>query len=108
MGNVLWAVLFGWWVAGFYVLVGCLMGVTFIGRHYALVCFNFAWYLIWPFNGRYVTQFDSLGSSVEPSDLGSPPFLSLFICFVQKTDAQRQVLRFSTKWTARPSLPRRC
>uniref|UniRef100_A0A6B2KZL9 Sodium/calcium exchanger membrane region domain-containing protein n=1 Tax=Arcella intermedia TaxID=1963864 RepID=A0A6B2KZL9_9EUKA len=52
-GNILWVILFGWWLAIPFVAVGILLVLTFISRKYGFVCFSFAKYLFWPF-GRYI------------------------------------------------------
>lgn len=51
--NVLYAVLFGWWVAVVYCVVGGLMYATIIGKDYAFFCFRMAHYFLWPF-GKFV------------------------------------------------------
>ena len=33
-GNVWYVLMFGWWMALLYVIVGLLMGITIVGRHY--------------------------------------------------------------------------
>jgi Ca2+:H+ antiporter len=53
-GNVVWAALFGWWLA----LTCCIVSaVLYIipkgGKSYANLVFGLGWYLVWPF-GKYV------------------------------------------------------
>ncbi|XP_048772505.2 uncharacterized protein LOC125678253 isoform X2 [Ostrea edulis] len=51
--NILYATLFGWWVALVYLLVGGLMFITVVGKDYAFFCFRMADYFLWPF-GKFV------------------------------------------------------
>nr|XP_022321441.1 low affinity vacuolar monovalent cation/H(+) antiporter-like isoform X1 [Crassostrea virginica] len=51
--NILYAVLFGWWVAAVYCLVGGIMYITMVGKDYAFFCFRMADYFLWPF-GKFV------------------------------------------------------
>eukprot|EP00911_Craspedida_sp_UC1_P000793 UC1_evm1s606 len=48
-GNLLYAVLFGWWVALIYVVCGILMYLTVVGRDYGASCWALADYFLWPF-----------------------------------------------------------
>ncbi|CAH1246765.1 Hypp7776 [Branchiostoma lanceolatum] len=66
-GNVLYSVLFGWWIAAFYFLVAGLMMLTYIGRVYGSHCFKLAKYFFWPF-GKFV-QKDRDGDSGEEQSL---------------------------------------
>jgi len=55
MGNVVYAVLFGWWLALIFTVFGLVMGLTIIGRDHAVLCFHFAKYIAWPF-GHYIER----------------------------------------------------
>ncbi|XP_062608967.1 uncharacterized protein LOC134270739 isoform X2 [Saccostrea cucullata] len=66
--NILYAVLFGWWIALVYCLVGGLMYITVIGKEYAHFCFRMADYFFWPFGKFvYVVKDDSSPSSSKVS-----------------------------------------
>ncbi|XP_038047645.1 putative cation exchanger C521.04c isoform X2 [Patiria miniata] len=55
IGNVLYAILIGWWLALVYLLVALLMLITVIGRHHATFCLALAQYFLWPF-GKFVKE----------------------------------------------------
>ncbi|KAM4677907.1 uncharacterized protein O3C94_009917 [Discoglossus pictus] len=48
-GNLLYLLLFGWWVTIFYLLVSILMFFTIVGAPYGVLCWRLAGYYIWPF-----------------------------------------------------------
>ncbi|XP_068526275.1 uncharacterized protein [Anas acuta] len=48
-GNVLYLLLFGWWLSLLYVLVAALMFVTVVGAPYGRLCWDLAGYFLWPF-----------------------------------------------------------
>ncbi|XP_053572354.1 uncharacterized protein LOC128662571 [Bombina bombina] len=48
-GNVLYVLLFGWWVTIFYLLVSIMMFLTIVGAPYGVLCWRLAGYFIWPF-----------------------------------------------------------
>ncbi|XP_033744233.1 putative cation exchanger C521.04c [Pecten maximus] len=51
--NMLYVLLFGWWLALLYLLVGCLMFITLVGWRYGVFCWSLARYFLWPF-GKFV------------------------------------------------------
>jgi uncharacterized membrane protein YccF (DUF307 family) len=54
LGNLLWLLAFGWWLAAlFYAVSLVLWLVPFGGRRYAPLIFGLGWYIMWPF-GKYV------------------------------------------------------
>ncbi|EJC97966.1 uncharacterized protein FOMMEDRAFT_162309 [Fomitiporia mediterranea MF3/22] len=54
LGNIVWAVLFGIWLAAICLLVSAILFVIpFGGRQYAPLTYGLGWYLFWPF-GKYV------------------------------------------------------
>jgi uncharacterized membrane protein YccF (DUF307 family) len=55
IGNVLWLVLAGWWLAIGYLVAGVLNCVTIIGIPFGVQSFKLAGYALWPF-GRVVVQ----------------------------------------------------
>ncbi|XP_026877429.2 cation/H+ exchanger protein 1 [Electrophorus electricus] len=48
-GNVVYSILFGWWISLAYVLVCLLMFCTIIGIPYGKLCWRLSGYLLWPF-----------------------------------------------------------
>jgi Ca2+:H+ antiporter len=53
-GNILWAVLFGWWLALVCFIVSALLWfVPSGGKRYSSLVYGLGWYLGWPF-GKYV------------------------------------------------------
>jgi uncharacterized membrane protein YccF (DUF307 family) len=54
VGNVLWIVLCGWWLALGHVIAGLLLLVTIIGIPFGIQCFKLAGLALWPFGRRIV------------------------------------------------------
>lgn len=53
-GNILWILLFGWWLAVSCFVASALLYITPRGgRQYATLMFGLGWYIAWPF-GKYV------------------------------------------------------
>lgn len=53
-GNILWAALFGWWLALVCIIISAsLWLVPKGGRRYSSLVYGLGWYLAWPF-GKYV------------------------------------------------------
>jgi len=53
-GNILWAVLFGWWLSLVCIGISALLWlVPRGGTHYSSLVYGLGWYLFWPF-GKYV------------------------------------------------------
>uniref|UniRef100_A0AAY5F033 Cation/H+ exchanger protein 2 n=1 Tax=Electrophorus electricus TaxID=8005 RepID=A0AAY5F033_ELEEL len=48
-GNVLYVVLFGWWISLVYLLTSMLMFMTIIGIPHGKLCLRLAGYFLWPF-----------------------------------------------------------
>ncbi|KAI1239561.1 hypothetical protein IHE44_0012687 [Lamprotornis superbus] len=48
-GNVLYLLLFGWWLSLLYVLVAAVMFITIMGAPYGWLCWDLARYFLWPF-----------------------------------------------------------
>ncbi|TRZ11000.1 hypothetical protein HGM15179_016114 [Zosterops borbonicus] len=48
-GNVLYLLLFGWWLSLLYVLVAAVMFITVMGAPYGQLCWDLAGYFLWPF-----------------------------------------------------------
>jgi uncharacterized membrane protein YccF (DUF307 family) len=68
IGNVLWLVLAGFWLAIAYAVAGLLCFITIIGIPFGIQAFKLGGYALWPF-GRVVIQ--KLGSNVAISTLGN-------------------------------------
>jgi uncharacterized membrane protein YccF (DUF307 family) len=52
IGNVLWVVLCGWWLALGHVLAGIALMLTIIGIPFGIQCFKLAVLAVWPFGRR--------------------------------------------------------
>ncbi|NXG50189.1 VNX1 protein, partial [Psilopogon haemacephalus] len=48
-GNVLYLLLFGWWLSLLYVLLAAVMLITVVGAPYGQLCWDLAGYFLWPF-----------------------------------------------------------
>ncbi|XP_028667299.1 cation/H+ exchanger protein 1 isoform X2 [Erpetoichthys calabaricus] len=48
-GNVIYIILFGWWLCLAYLLVAFLMFLTILGIPYGKLCWSLAGYFLWPF-----------------------------------------------------------
>ena len=55
IGNILWLVLAGFWLAVGYAIAGVILFVTIIGIPFGVQSFKLAGYSLWPF-GRVVVQ----------------------------------------------------
>ncbi|KAJ8003063.1 hypothetical protein DPEC_G00165460, partial [Dallia pectoralis] len=49
-GNVVYVLLFGWWVSLVYFLVSILMFITIVGSPYGMLCWKLSLYFLWPFD----------------------------------------------------------
>ncbi|NP_001020678.2 cation/H+ exchanger protein 1 [Danio rerio] len=58
-GNIVYVLLFGWWISLFYFLVGLLMFFTIAGIPYGKLCLQLSGYFIWPF-GKALQKSSSL------------------------------------------------
>ncbi|NWQ84652.1 VNX1 protein, partial [Columbina picui] len=72
-GNVLYLLLFGWWLSVLYVLVAATMFVTVVGAPYGRLCWDLAGYFLWPF-GKVIQEVEvpkshrTLGTSETGGD----------------------------------------
>ncbi|XP_075455027.1 uncharacterized protein LOC142494354 [Ascaphus truei] len=48
-GNIIYLLLFGWWVSLLYLLVSALMFFSILGAPYGVLCWRLAGYFLWPF-----------------------------------------------------------
>ncbi|NXY11612.1 VNX1 protein, partial [Pteruthius melanotis] len=81
-GNVLYLLLFGWWLLLLYVLVAAVMFITIIGAPYGRLCWDLAGYFLWPF-GKVIQKVEVrvpweslwgvLGVPYAPLDLSPLP-----------------------------------
>eukprot|EP01125_Pyxidicula_operculata_P006261 TRINITY_DN2174_c0_g1_i1.p1 TRINITY_DN2174_c0_g1~~TRINITY_DN2174_c0_g1_i1.p1 ORF type:complete len:658 (-),score=76.15 TRINITY_DN2174_c0_g1_i1:268-2241(-) len=71
VGNILWVILFGWWLALPYLLSVLLLSITYIGRPYANLCWKLVLYFLWPF-GKYVIEKNTKQDSdiLAPGEVG--------------------------------------
>ncbi|NWH68772.1 VNX1 protein, partial [Geococcyx californianus] len=54
-GNVLYLLLFGWWLSVLYVLMAAMMFVTVVGAPHGRLCWHLAGYFLWPF-GKVIQE----------------------------------------------------
>ena len=53
-GNIVWTVLFGWWLSATFLAVSAILYlIPGGGRNYANLVFGLGWYIFWPF-GKYL------------------------------------------------------
>ena len=74
LGNILWFVLAGWWLALYYALCGLLAFVLIVTIPFGIAAFRLAGYSLWPF-GRRVEIARDAG---VPSLLGNILWIVLF------------------------------
>jgi uncharacterized membrane protein YccF (DUF307 family) len=67
LGNLLWLILAGIWLALGYVVAGLIMFITIIGVPFGIASFRIAGYVLWPF-GRTVVKKPGAG---VPSFVGN-------------------------------------
>ncbi|XP_075711218.1 uncharacterized protein LOC142747990 [Rhinoderma darwinii] len=48
-GNILYLLLFGWWICLFYLLISIVMFISVLGFPYGVLCWRLARYFVWPF-----------------------------------------------------------
>jgi uncharacterized membrane protein YccF (DUF307 family) len=58
VGNVLWLVLAGWWLALGHVVLGCALAITIIGLPFAWAHFKLAGLALWPIGKTIVPILD--------------------------------------------------
>jgi Ca2+:H+ antiporter len=89
-GNILWTILFGWWLSICIIIPSFLLSIIpFGGNKYSPVVYGLGWYLFWPF-GRYV-EGDLPPSPPESRDEAN------------EEGHSRRVSEYSTTGTIRPS-----
>ncbi|KAF2977303.1 hypothetical protein EK904_014188, partial [Melospiza melodia maxima] len=70
-GNVLYLLLFGWWLSLLYVLVATMMFITVMGAPYGRLCWDLAGYFLWPF-GKVIQKVEHRASAALWLCLGYP------------------------------------
>lgn len=65
IGNILWLILFGWWMALFYFAAALLLLLSVVGAEYSRMCLGVASYILWPF-GKYIVE---TGGEYEERDI---------------------------------------
>src|SRR2546425_12828174 len=63
IGNVLWLVLAGWWLALLYMLAGVLACVLIITIPFGIAALRIAGFALWPFGRTVVHRADAGGAS---------------------------------------------
>ncbi len=61
IGNILWFVLAGLWLAIGYTIAGLLMCITIIGIPFGIQAFKLAGFVLWPFGRTVVAKPEALG-----------------------------------------------
>ncbi len=74
IGNLLWFLLAGWWLALLYAVAGLLACVLIITIPFGIASFRIAGYALWPFGRRVVIAADA----GVPSLLGNILWIVLF------------------------------
>jgi uncharacterized membrane protein YccF (DUF307 family) len=64
LGNLLWFVLVGWWLALAYAVAGLLACVLIITIPFGIASFRLAGYALWPFGRQVVVRADAGVASV--------------------------------------------
>ncbi|HEY7822594.1 MAG TPA: YccF domain-containing protein [Acidimicrobiia bacterium] len=64
VGNVLWLILVGWWLAAAHLVFGVLLCLTLIGIPMGIASFRMAGLALWPM-GRRIVDLSSVGSLPE-------------------------------------------
>ena len=74
LGNVLWFLLAGWWLALVYVIAGIIACILIITIPFGIAAFRLAGYALWPFGRRVVAARDA----GVPSVIGNILWIVLF------------------------------
>jgi uncharacterized membrane protein YccF (DUF307 family) len=77
IGNILWLVLVGWHTAVVWLLFGLLLCIPIITIPFALQCFKFAGFTLWPFGRTAVRSTDTPGATLLGNILWFIPVLVL-------------------------------
>jgi uncharacterized membrane protein YccF (DUF307 family) len=61
IGNILWLILAGIWLAIGYSIAGVVMCITIIGIPFGIQAFKLAGFVLWPFGRKVVAKPEALG-----------------------------------------------
>ncbi|KNC52807.1 uncharacterized protein AMSG_08699 [Thecamonas trahens ATCC 50062] len=64
VGNVVWLILFGWWIALLYLALAGVLAISWVGRYHASLLWHLSSWYLWPF-GRALERVG--GGNVTPS-----------------------------------------
>jgi uncharacterized membrane protein YccF (DUF307 family) len=78
IGNVLWFVIAGWWLALLHVVFGLLLAVTIIGIPFTIAHFKLAGLALTPYGkdvveARFADQHEVVATAPQPLGAGAPP-----------------------------------
>ena len=62
VGNILWLILAGIWLAIGYTVAGLVMCITIIGIPFGIQAFKLAGFVLWPFGRNVVAKPEALGA----------------------------------------------
>ncbi|XP_077120540.1 uncharacterized protein LOC143775827 isoform X2 [Ranitomeya variabilis] len=62
-GNILYLLLFGWWISLFYLIISVVMFISIVGFPYGVLCWRLAIFFVWPF-GKIIWQVDDCNAEV--------------------------------------------
>eukprot|EP01114_Cavostelium_apophysatum_P008143 TRINITY_DN2044_c0_g1_i1.p1 TRINITY_DN2044_c0_g1~~TRINITY_DN2044_c0_g1_i1.p1 ORF type:complete len:761 (-),score=135.07 TRINITY_DN2044_c0_g1_i1:79-2361(-) len=55
IGNVMYVIMYGWWLSLLYLFAALLMAATIVGMPYAKLCWDLHRYFFWPF-GKFIAR----------------------------------------------------
>eukprot|EP01127_Copromyxa_protea_P018337 TRINITY_DN5749_c0_g1_i1.p1 TRINITY_DN5749_c0_g1~~TRINITY_DN5749_c0_g1_i1.p1 ORF type:complete len:647 (-),score=127.09 TRINITY_DN5749_c0_g1_i1:1490-3430(-) len=64
--NIVWVVVYGWWMACLFFILSGLMALTVVGVPYANFCWVFGKYLLWPYEKYIIERCDGSRQFTEP------------------------------------------
>jgi Ca2+:H+ antiporter len=73
IGNVIYALLFGWIIAAAYLVAAGILWLSQVGKPYAHMCRKLAGYYLWPF-GKYLTRPAGYGAMTSSKKDDAEPF----------------------------------
>ena len=79
LGNILWFLLAGWWLALYYALAGLLACVLVVTIPFGIAAFRLAGYALWPIGRTVVVARDAgvpstvlVAAALRPGTVGPP------------------------------------
>ncbi|KAL6116797.1 uncharacterized protein ACO6RY_14741 [Pungitius sinensis] len=100
-GNVVYVILFGWWISLIYLLICPVMFLTILGAPYGKLCLKMAWYFIWPF-GKSIEKATDV---VTKSSATLPKFEVIPAEGADRTEKDSAPLLMSTPIPVRITVP---